>query len=188
MPKERTVSVDRHELSLATHVLGPVRMTEVLRPALARSASGGRVVFVASGGMYAQSLEVDDIEYERDAYHGATAYARSKRLQVEIVPQLEERWRSDGISVYSMHPGWVDTPGIAESLPRFRALLRVALRSAESGADTAVWLAATEPRPAGGGFWHDRKERPTSYFGANRSTEDQLQEAWRWVEQTLRLG
>ena len=42
-----------------------------------------------------------------------------------------------------MHPGWVATPGIESSLPSFNRLMRPILRTAEEGADTAVWLAAS---------------------------------------------
>jgi hypothetical protein len=60
-----------------------------------------------------------------------------------------------------MHPGWVDTPGIATALPGFRRLTRPILLTPEQGADTIVWLAATPPEHLGTGrFWHDRRPRP----------------------------
>lgn len=188
MPPERTESVDGHELTVATHVLGPVLLTELLRPSLGLSPEGARVIFVASGGMYTQSLPVDDPDFERGAYRGAVAYARSKRMQVELVPLLARRWAADRVSAYAMHPGWVDTPGIARSLPAFRALLRPLLRSPAAGADTAVWLAAKPTAPASGGFWHDRRQRPTSYRASTRSGPDEVERLWRWVEQEIGLS
>ena len=38
--------------------------------------------------MYTQSLPVADPEYTRSAYKPATAYARSKRTQVSLLPVL----------------------------------------------------------------------------------------------------
>ncbi|NYI79132.1 SDR family NAD(P)-dependent oxidoreductase [Nocardioides panzhihuensis] len=181
MPPERTESVDGHELTVATHVLGPIRLTERLLPALRRSEHGARVVFVASGGMYTQPLPVDDPEFQHGSYRGAVAYARSKRMQVELAPLLDRRWSPDRISTYVMHPGWADTPGLARSLPAFRTLSRPLLRSAEAGADTAVWLGATDPAPPSGTFWHDRRQRPTSYRSATRPEPGDTDELWRWV-------
>ena len=56
MPPQRTESKQGHELTMALHVLGPVLMTELLRPRL----TDGRVVLVTSGGMFGQRLR-DDI-------------------------------------------------------------------------------------------------------------------------------
>jgi NAD(P)-dependent dehydrogenase (short-subunit alcohol dehydrogenase family) len=109
--------------------------------------------------MYAQRLPVDDPEYNRGEYKGAAAYARTKRMQVALVPLLAQRWAVDDISVYATHPGWADTPGVASSLPAFHRVTGPFLRDADQGADTTVWLAGTEPAPAGGLFWHDRRPR-----------------------------
>ncbi|MFE6506903.1 SDR family NAD(P)-dependent oxidoreductase [Nocardioides sp. NPDC057767] len=181
MPPERTESVDGHELSVATHVLGPIRLTERLLPALRRSERGARVIFVASGGMYTQPLPVDDPEFEHGTYQGAVAYARSKRMQVELAPILDRRWSPDRISTSVMHPGWADTPGLARSLPIFRTATRLLLRTPEAGADTTVWLAATDPAPPSGAFWHDRRQRPTSYRTSTRPGRSETEGLWRWV-------
>ena len=69
MPAERQVTVDGHEVALATHVLGPVLMTELLRPVLA-AADGARVIVVSSGGMYAQKLPVEDPEFSQGSTAG----------------------------------------------------------------------------------------------------------------------
>ncbi|WP_341267989.1 SDR family NAD(P)-dependent oxidoreductase [Gordonia malaquae] len=175
MPPERTESADGHEMSLATHVLGPVLLTELLAPQLA-SAGDARVVFMSSGGMYTAALPSDDLEYRSGDYRGARAYARSKRVQVALLPILSERWPN--VMVAGMHPGWVDTPGVADSLPGFRRFTGPLLRSAQEGADTAVWLLSTEPTPPSGLFWHDRAPRPTHYFGGS---DDGLAEVWREV-------
>ena len=53
------------------------------------------------------------------------------------------------VGVHATHPGWADTPGVVESLPRFHRLTGPLLRDAAGGADTTVWLAATDPQPPG---------------------------------------
>lgn len=181
MPSTRTESAQGRELTMSLHVLGPVLMTELLRPRLA----GARVLFVTSGGMYGQRLRADDPDYLAGDYSPTTAYARSKRAQVELLPVLDGRWGEDGISVHATHPGWADTPGVVDSLPTFHRLTGPFLRDAAGGADTTVWLAATEPAPAGGRLWHDRRPRPFHLLPRTRTGADQRGLMWNWVvEQT----
>jgi NAD(P)-dependent dehydrogenase (short-subunit alcohol dehydrogenase family) len=183
MPPERTESAQGHELSMAVHVLGPVVMTEALRPQLA----GGRVVMVSSGGLYSQTLRADDPDFRTGDYSPTAAYARSKRMQVEMLPLLADRWSMDRITAAAMHPGWADTPGVQESLPRFRALTRPVLRDDGEGADTSVWLVGTEPAPPNGRFWHDRRPRPVDIVPGTRSDQDARTVAWAWLARTTRL-
>nr|MBA2463737.1 dehydrogenase [Nocardioidaceae bacterium] len=126
-------------------------------------------------------LPVDDPDYRGDGYRGTIAYARSKRMQVALAPLMQRRWAAENISVHVMHPGWADTPGFASSLPLFRMLTRPLLRDAVLGADTVVWLAATEPPPPGGQFWQDRAARPEHYRKATRETEAERRQLWAWV-------
>ncbi|MDG3013793.1 SDR family NAD(P)-dependent oxidoreductase [Speluncibacter jeojiensis] len=186
LPPARAETGQGHELSLATHVLGPLLLTELLLPALAEAPSP-RVVLMSSGGMYAQPLPSGDLEYRRGAYRGATAYARSKRIQVALTPILSRRWVEHRVTVAAMHPGWVDTPGLAQSLPLFRRITAPLLRTARQGADTAVWLAATTPAPPSGHFWHDRRIRPTHYRRATRATQDEVDRVWGYCARAAGL-
>ncbi len=183
MPPERTESAQGHEMTMALHVLGPVLMTELLRPAL--TGHDARVIFVTSGGMYGQALRADDPEYLKGEYSPTTAYARSKRAQVELLTVLSERWGSDGIFVGAMHPGWADTPGVMTSLPTFHQLTKPLLRDAEGGADTTVWLSAVTPAPQAALLWHDRRDRPTHLTRRTRTGEAERRQAWAWVRDAL---
>ncbi|MFE9580718.1 SDR family NAD(P)-dependent oxidoreductase [Nocardia sp. NPDC006044] len=178
LPPRRIETAEGHEITLATHVLGPLLLTERLVPLL-DAADGSRVILMSSGGMYAQPLAVDDPEYRQGRYSGTTAYARTKRIQVALTPLLAEHYAPQHISVHSMHPGWADTPGVTSSLPGFHRLTRPLLRTPEEGADTAIWLAATSATLPSGRFWADRKPRPEHYLRRTHYTPDQ---AWRlWL-------
>lgn len=161
MPSQRVVTREGHEVQLATHILGPHLMTERLLPLL-RAARGASVVFVSSGGMYSSPLVIDDLESSQ-GYNGVRTYARTKRMQVVLADSWARRLAGTDIRVESMHPGWVDTPGVAEYLPRFRVITKPLLREVADGADTAVWLVATRPPSEPGHFWHDRAQRPTTF-------------------------
>ena len=185
LPQHRTESAQGHELTMALHLLGPVLMSELLLPSLA--ADAGRVVFVTSGGMYTQPLPVHDPDLVRGDYTGPVAYARSKRAQVELLPVLAARWGGRGVSVHATHPGWAGTPGLDSSLPRFAALLRPALRTDAAGTDTTTWVVASEPAPASGHLWHDRRQRPTSVLGRTRPSDDERAAFWQWVAHAVDL-
>lgn len=161
MPPQRTTTAEGFELTFATNVLGPFLLTALLLPAL-RQGAPSRVINVSSGGMYTAKLDAGDLQLENRDYDPAAFYAHTKRAEVVLSELWAEHLRGSGIAVHAMHPGWADTPGIANSLPRFRKLMRPLLRDAADGADSIVWLAAAaEPAESSGDFWHDRKTRPT---------------------------
>ena len=188
MPPERTETDEDNELTFATHVLGPFLLNGLLRDVL-RAGAPGRVVYVSSGGMYAQPLRSDDPQYSRSEYSPAAAYARTKRMQVVLAEEWARELRDDHVAVHSMHPGWVETPGIAQSMPRFHRLTARVLRTPAEGADTLVWLsAAEEAGEATGLFWHDRVLRPTHYFPWTRETDQQRQRLWETCERLTGLA
>jgi NAD(P)-dependent dehydrogenase (short-subunit alcohol dehydrogenase family) len=164
LPPERKTTAQGHELAFATHVLGPFLLTVGLRPLL-QADGDARVIFVSSGGMYTAGLETD-LDYTEGEYKGVRAYARTKRMQVVLAEQLGAAFTapSDPV-VHSMHPGWVATPGVSDSIPGFEKVAKPILRTPELGADTIVWLAAS---PAAsrltGRFWCDRRVRPTHFL------------------------
>ena len=178
LPPERTETADGHELAVATHVLGPHLLTAELRDVLAGEPDA-RVIFVSSGGMYAQRLRSDDPEFHRGQYDGVAAYARTKRMQVVLAQLWAAQLAEQHVAVHAMHPGWADTPGVTESLPRFARFAGPLLRTPEQGADTIVWLlAADEPGRTSGLFWHDRRPRPTSYLPLTRHSAAQAAAFW----------
>jgi dehydrogenase/reductase SDR family member 12 len=157
LPAERIVSGDGHELTLATHVLGPWRLTQALAPKL-RASADPRVIFVSSGGMYTQRLSLADVDWQRRPYDGVKAYAQTKRMQVVLASELVRDLPCGTVS--AMHPGWADTPAVRTSLPRFWSAMRDRLRTPAEAADTVVWLAASDAaRGRTGRFWFDRVPR-----------------------------
>ena len=180
LPPSRILSPQGHELAFATHVLGPHLLTSLLAPAL---APDGRVVFVSSGGMYAQKLELDDVESTTEPYGGTAAYARTKRMQVVLTGLWADRLAASGVSVHATHPGWADTPGISSSLPGFGKVVGPLLRTPDEGADTTVWLCAAPARVIGTGrFWHDRRARPEHYVPWTRETPAARERLWTLCE------
>lgn len=167
------------ELTLSSHLVGPYHLTTSLRPHL---RDGARVLWMSSGGMYTQGLDVDRLEMSEDSFRGAVAYARAKRAQVELVRHLAPQWAPE-IIMHSMHPGWVDTDGVDQGLPGFSTIMGPLLRSPDTGADTMVWLAAggaDEDEP--GSFFLDRRARGISYLPGTATSSRERQRLVEWLD------
>ncbi len=74
MSTKREETTEGHETTLATHVLGPHLLTQCMEPAIRRSRT--RVVWVASGGMYTQRLDLADPESKEGKFDGTATYAQ----------------------------------------------------------------------------------------------------------------
>lgn len=181
---ERQVTPEGLEATYATNLLGQFILTHHLAPTLAAAQHPARIITVSSGGMYTARLSSGDLQTTR-SYRGSVAYAHTKRAQVVLTEMWAARFATLGIVAHSMHPGWVDTPGVSHSLPTFAKLTAPILRTPEQGADTIVWLAA-DPEPAGrtGLFWHDRTPRPTHRIRSTTERPGERERLWGAMEST----
>ena len=185
--KTREVSPQGHEITIATHVLGPHQMTTDLLPLL--RSSSGRVITVSSGGMYGATLPNiagnQSPEMSPASYDGTRQYAIAKRIQVT----LNEMWavREPQVLFAAMHPGWADTPGVQDSLPAFRRLMKPLLRSSEQGADTISWLASRSETIDSGKFWCDRAVRTIHRLSRTRKsdTPEARGALWQWCNERI---
>ena len=178
---ERSESPDGIEATLAVLVVGPFVLVSGLLPLLQRTP-GARVVCVTSGGMYTQKLDLDDLQSTLAPFSGPRAYARAKRAQVALVREWARRLRGTGVTINAMHPGWADTPGLAETLPGFYRAMRPVLRSPAEGVDTIAWLAAD---PAGaatsGSLYLDRRPRPFDRVPGTRLSPGDRRRLWDMI-------
>jgi dehydrogenase/reductase SDR family protein 12 len=160
LPRERQL-VDGVELTFATNVLGPFALTGLLMDRLSRS-SDARIIFVASGGLYLQRLDLSLLDVDASHFDGTRAYANAKRAQVILAHVLAEGFSENGLITFArMHPGWADTTAVRTSLPRFHSVMRHFLRSPEQAADTIIWLAASDrAKGTRGDLWFDRRVAP----------------------------
>ncbi len=173
LPHEREVTHDGIERVLATHLIGPFLLTELLMPKL-KAAGNAQVITMSSGGMYLQKLDLKNIQSDHGKYDGVVAYANTKRAQVILNEQWAEQYQDEGVTFSAMHPGWADTPGVRTSLPFFWKWMKTRLRTPEQGADTAVWLSLPDSHGTESGkFWFDRELVPTHFFPwTEESTRD----------------
>lgn len=178
MPNSLTITKDGFEQMFACQVLAPYILTKTLAD-LGKLREGCRIIFVSSGGMYLQKLDLSDLLFEKRSYNKYSGYANAKRAQVILSELFSQKYPQYLFS--SMHPGWADTPGVRYSMPLFKKLLNKRLRSAEEGADTILWLATTHDYP-NGKFWFDRKQAKTTILNLNKSSKSNNESLWKYCE------
>ena len=81
-----------------------------------------------------------------------------------------------------MHPGWTDTPGLVEALPRFARLMGPLLRTPAQGTDTLFWLAtSSDDGTRAGSLWLDRRPRPFDRVHMTRLSGSDRRRLWALV-------
>jgi NAD(P)-dependent dehydrogenase (short-subunit alcohol dehydrogenase family) len=125
-------------MTFETNLFGAMRMCREVVPHMLKLRYG-RVVNVSSGLGQMSKMGA-----------GTPAYRVSKAALNALTLTLAEEVRGTGILVNSMSPGWVRTDMGGEEAPR----------SAEEGADTAVWLCLLPSSGPTGQFFRDREPIP----------------------------
>lgn len=154
---DRQETPDGLEVGFATNTVGTYLLTELMLPVL-KMSSPARVITVASGGMYTQTLDITDLNAKK-AYDGTVAYAQHKRQQVCLNQYWSKKVPEDEVKFYVCHPGWAETEGVVSSIPDFYNTFKSKFRTTAQGADIICWLAMSEAAGKGqnGKFWQDRR-------------------------------
>jgi NAD(P)-dependent dehydrogenase (short-subunit alcohol dehydrogenase family) len=157
---------DGWELQFATNHLGHFALATGLRPALA-AARGARVVAVSSLAHLWSPVVFDDIHFRGRPYEPWSAYGQSKTANALFAVEATARWRNDGITANSLHPGGIHT-GLQRHVSEEELARLVAAaggsqafqwKTTEQGAATSVLL-ATSPQleGIGGRYFEDCNE------------------------------
>ena len=183
LPGRRIETESGLELAFATHLAGPHRLTRGLAAAL-EASDDARVIWVSSGGMLTRRLNVDDTRWVERDYDSLIAYSDTKRAQVVLAELWAETFNGTSVRVNSMHPGWVDTSVVRNSVPLLYRVAKPILRTPAEGADTIVWLAAS-PDAEGrtGRFFFDRQAVRTHWLPITRETNEDRERLWQICEE-----
>ncbi|MDC0074118.1 SDR family NAD(P)-dependent oxidoreductase [Alphaproteobacteria bacterium] len=179
IPSSRFVNEEGVELSLATHVIGPHLLTK----ALYSKFTSSRIIWVSSGGMYLKKFNFEELNNKKNIYNGVNSYALTKRAQIILSEMWQEKLNSTNSVTNSMHPGWVKTVGIKNSLPRFSKLMQSRLRAPSEGADTILYLAVNNSLGLiGSKFWFDRKMVNSHFFNYTKEKSRDRKKLWEYCE------
>jgi NAD(P)-dependent dehydrogenase (short-subunit alcohol dehydrogenase family) len=167
MSRERALSRDGYELTLAVNHLAPMLLTEKLLPVLTANAPA-RVVVVSSMVHSGGSIDFDDLQCA-ERYDGMRAYSASKLANVYMTRVLAESHDPEKITANALHPGVISTKLLHEYFGGGA--------DTASGAATSVYLAES-PEVAGvsGAYFSNRQrqESPAMTAAEHRETAQRL--------------
>ncbi|MFX1500006.1 MAG: SDR family oxidoreductase [Promethearchaeota archaeon] len=103
---ERNVTQEGLEETFAINYVAPFLLTNLLINKLKKGIPS-RIVNVASR-IQSNHFDFDDLLMER-GYTGMKAYARSKTALILFTYFLSEKMKNTGITINSLHPGWINT-------------------------------------------------------------------------------
>lgn len=77
----KIINKEGFEQNFATNTLSPFYMTNVFIDLLKKSSNDSRVIFVSSGGMRTETLDYNDLQWEKnkDKFDPTRQYAKNKR-------------------------------------------------------------------------------------------------------------
>jgi NAD(P)-dependent dehydrogenase (short-subunit alcohol dehydrogenase family) len=167
---DRRQSPDGYELTLATNVLGPHLLTELLldrlRSAGSSAAGSARVVNIVSA--IVGDYDATDLQFTRRPYDGYKAYAQSKQALTMLTWGLAGRLAGQGVVANTAAPGFVRT-GFNSNAHGPRAVMinlmgRLFAVSPAKGTDTPLWTAsASELDGVTGGSFANRKQQQPKF-------------------------
>lgn len=179
----RGLSADGFELTFGVNHLGHFLLTELLLERL-RSSSPSRIVNVASKAHYKpRRIDWAALREPTKSTTGFPEYGVSKLCNVLHANHLARRLAGSGVTTYSLHPGviaseiWRQVPwGLRHGMLLF-------MRSAEDGAATSVYCAASEAAASETGLYYDdSKPKAASPLAGDRALQDELHErSLEWV-------
>ena len=155
MPSNLVLNEYKYEYQCASQLLGHYYLIHFLYE-FNKLNKDARIVWISSGGMLLKKLDIDSL-FINENYNKVSTYANVKRAQVTLVEELSKQNKWKNINMFCMHPGWVSTLGLKNSLPKFFSLMKNRLRTSEEGSDTILWLLLTGKNIKSGGFYFDRE-------------------------------
>ena len=164
-------SVDGIEMTFALNHLSYFLLTNLLLDTIIASAPA-RIINVASDVHGRSPLNFDDLNHRQHYDGGWSAYSASKLANILFTYELARRLAGTGVTVNTLHPGWVYT-----NFQKAAGLDMKGPLTPEQGADTQIWL-ATSPEVEGitGKYFVKRRDTPSSAASYNQAFAQRLWE------------
>jgi len=189
---KRNLTQDGFEMTFGVNHLGHFLLTNLLLDRI-RASAPARIVVVASGAHRGarKGVVFDDLQFEHGRYRGFQQYCRSKLANIQFASELARRLDGTGVTVNSMHPGYVRTNFALEGDTGAMGWLSHYLGApfainATSGADTIVYLASSpDVEGVTGQYFYKRAlGKPSSHAG----NQAEAQRLWAVSEQLVGLA
>ena len=136
------------------------------------------------------NIDLENINYEKDEVKASKmTYHNSKLMNVLFSKEISHRWKSIGVTSYSLHPGFVRT-NIFNALPMKNLLISIAFiigKNNLQGAQTSLLLCC-EPKieHLSGEFFMDCKVR-ASWMNKQALDKDLCARLWERSQQLVNM-
>jgi len=181
--RERKLSADGIEMTLAANHLGPALLTLLVLDLL-RASTPSRIINVSSEAQRRARLDMNDLQFERRKFNTFAAYGQSKLLMNAFTFELARRLEGTGVTANCLHPGVVAT-NIWGADPPFIfkmiiAVVKPFMLSSKQGAEASLYL-ATSPDVAQTSGQYFVKSKPAQSSPLSRDPRIAA-EIWGWTE------
>jgi NAD(P)-dependent dehydrogenase (short-subunit alcohol dehydrogenase family) len=192
--RQRTLSVDGFEMTVAGNYLGAALLTLLLVDLL-KSSAPGRIVNVSSEA-HRGRYDLDDLQFEKRKYNPLAAYGQSKLLMNAFTFELARRLEGSGVTANCLHPGVVATNIWPADAPLFVRIIIGAMKpfmlNSRKGAAVSLYV-ATSPEVANVTGTYFVKSKPAESSSLSRDPQV-MARIWDWTEKmtgvkdTLQMG
>jgi NAD(P)-dependent dehydrogenase (short-subunit alcohol dehydrogenase family) len=181
--RERKLSADGIEMTLAANHLGPALLTLLVLDLL-RASTPSRIINVSSEAQRRARPDMNDLQFERRKFNTFAAYGQSKLLMNAFTFELARRLEGTGVTANCLHPGVVAT-NIWGADPPFIfkmiiAVVKPFMLSSKQGAEASLYL-ATSPDVAQTSGQYFVKSKPAQSSPLSRDPRIAA-EIWGWTE------
>lgn len=151
------------DLSLCSNHLGQFLLFHELLPALLKGQA--KVIQVSSEAHRIASPPEKDFSLRKSS-STVTSYAKVKLYNILFTNEIKNKYESEGLSAYSLHPGAVRTAFGSEASPWAKGIIsftKLFFISPKEGAATTIFLASTpKANLKNGGYYKNKKLSSTS--------------------------
>jgi NAD(P)-dependent dehydrogenase (short-subunit alcohol dehydrogenase family) len=148
------------ELQFGTHHLGHFQLTGRLLEAL-KAAGKSRVISLSSVGHRRMGVQLDDLNFEKQPYDSAKAYAQSKTATSLFTVHLDAIGQPHDIRAFAVHPGAIITDIFRLMtkeqqeawMTQASTTLKEGFKTPQQGAATTIWCALSPQLNNKGGVY-----------------------------------
>lgn len=135
--------------SMQINYFGPFLLTNLLLPLL-KSSSPSRIINVSSSDHHFGTIDFQNLNMEKETnatFGNSKVYYNSKLFIILMALELSERLKGSGVTVNSLHPGFVQTNLAPLSNPIYVVVMKIIMKmfykTAQEGAQTSIYLSVS---------------------------------------------
>ncbi|MES2267131.1 MAG: SDR family oxidoreductase [Bacteroidota bacterium] len=173
---ERMESKNGFEMTFAINHLAHFMLVQCLLPLLEKGQA--RIINVSSEAHRMAKPNFNDLQWTKRPYSAWKAYGTAKLFNIYFTRSLAIKYGPKGINAFALHPGLVNTgfgAGLSGISKLLMALARPFMISAETGAQTTIYLAsATRIDAKSGKYFKNHQVATASSAATNEVGRDRL--------------